>query len=93
MFVVIIVCNVVFARGCGGDGGFVSVTGIYLTNPLEVVAPWQLEHQLCSDSELLVRRQDVVMRWQQDMDLSLLISQADPRWRTMNVLGKSPFYH
>merc|ERR1719376_1306279 len=42
----------------------VGPNGVYLTNPLESVTPEALKDQLCSPSELLVRRNDVIMRWQ-----------------------------
>ena len=64
--------------------------GIFLTNPQEIVPEQVLMEQLCSDSVLLVRRQDVVSRWPSDhgCDLTPLITHSDPRWRTFNVLGK-----
>lgn len=61
--------------------------GVYLTNPLEIVCEDTLMEQLTSDSVLLVRRQDVVSRFQPSVSLAPLIAHADPRWCTMNVLG------
>ena len=66
-----------------------SSAGIHLTNPLEVVPPDIVYSQLFSDSVLLVRRNDIINRWDADTDITVLMSQPDPRWRTMNVLGKS----
>ncbi|KAI0241681.1 hypothetical protein LSAT2_021409 [Lamellibrachia satsuma] len=62
--------------------------GVYLTNPLNVVAEADIQQQLCSDSVLLVRRNDVISHWTDSCDLTVLIRQRDPRWRTMNVLGQ-----
>ncbi|XP_025075968.1 uncharacterized protein LOC112553153 isoform X2 [Pomacea canaliculata] len=62
--------------------------GVYLTNPLEIVCEDTLMEQLTSDSVLLVRRQDVVSRFQPSVSLAPLIAHADPRWCTMNVLGQ-----
>lgn len=64
--------------------------GIYVTNPQDIISEGLVQQQLCSDSVLLVRRQDIVSRWVHNgpADLSVLIQQNDPRWRTMNVLGE-----
>lgn len=62
--------------------------GVYLTNPLEIVSEDTMLQQLTSDSVLLVRRQDVVSRFQPSASLAPLLHQADPRWCTMNVLGQ-----
>ena len=43
--------------------------------------------QLMSDSVLLVRRQDVVSRFQPTASLAPLLQHPDQRWCTMNVLG------
>ncbi|CAG5130221.1 unnamed protein product [Candidula unifasciata] len=66
----------------------VSHQGLYLTNPLEIVSERSAMKQLCSDSVLMVRRQDIISRFRETTDLSHLLSHADPRWRTMNVLGQ-----
>lgn len=70
----------------------VSHRGIYLTNPLECVSEDALHPQLCSPSELLIRRQDLVSRWSPDTDLFGLTNTSDIRWKQMNVLGKRLFY-
>ncbi|XP_013397569.1 uncharacterized protein LOC106164260 [Lingula anatina] len=62
--------------------------GIYLTNPLELVPEETVLAQLCCESLLLIRREDIVKRWSVDCDLRPLLTQADPRWRTLNVLGQ-----
>lgn len=66
----------------------VSHRGIYLTNPLECVSEDVLHPQLCSPSELLVRRQDIVSRWAPNTDLCRLATSSDIRWKQMNVLGQ-----
>ncbi|KAJ1523948.1 hypothetical protein ONE63_010496 [Megalurothrips usitatus] len=66
----------------------VSHRGIYLTNPLECVSEDILNPQLCSPSELLVRRQDIVSRWSPNTDLCRLATSSDIRWKQMNVLGQ-----
>lgn len=66
----------------------VSHRGIYLTNPLECVSEENLHPQLCSPSELLVRRQDIVSRWVPETDLYRLAMSSDIRWKQMNVLGQ-----
>ncbi|XP_034235856.1 uncharacterized protein LOC117642120 isoform X2 [Thrips palmi] len=66
----------------------VSHRGIYLTNPLECVREEVLHPQLCSPSELLVRRQDIVSRWAPNTDLCRLATSSDIRWKQMNVLGQ-----
>lgn len=66
----------------------VSHRGIYLTNPLECMSEEVLQPQLCSPSELLVRRQDIVSRWTPDTALCRLATSSDIRWKQMNVLGQ-----
>jgi len=69
---------------------------IYLTNPLENVPEEILSGQLCSDSELLVRRGDIIARASSqcqagievDCELGLLTQHADDRWDHFNVLGQ-----
>ncbi|XP_076469770.1 uncharacterized protein LOC143300123 [Babylonia areolata] len=62
--------------------------GVYLTNPLEIVPEERMMEQLTSDSVLLVRRQDVVSRFQPTASLARLLHHPDPRWCRMNVLGQ-----
>lgn len=67
----------------------VSHNGVYLTNPLESVSECILNEQLCSNSELLVRRSDIVSRWHPTCDLSILAEvEHDERWDSFNVLGQ-----
>lgn len=62
--------------------------GIYLTNPLECVKDSQIWPQLCSESVLLIRREDVLSRWNCKTDLPQLMKIMDPRWRQINVVGE-----
>ena len=66
----------------------VCYTGLYLTNPLEIVSERSAMKQLCSDSVLMVRRQDIISRFRKTTDLGELLGHPDPRWSTMNVLGQ-----
>ena len=64
------------------------VPGVYLTNPQEIIPEPVIREQLCSDSLLLVRRQDVVSRWRESCNLGILTQQEDDRWAELNVLGE-----
>ena len=77
----------------------VGPTGVFLTNPLENVPEGILSDQLCSDSELLVRRCDVISRASSspvvgvggievDCELEQLTQHSDERWDRFNVLGQ-----
>ncbi|ELU03241.1 hypothetical protein CAPTEDRAFT_227029 [Capitella teleta] len=66
----------------------VSPKGIYLTNPQQLVKASVFSQQISSDSVLLVRRKDVVSRWNDQTDLSILGSVPDPLWHRLNVLGQ-----
>ena len=80
-----------------GPGRF-GTPRIYLTNPLESVDEESLRDQLCSPSELLIRRNDVLQRWKVPneegslispvSDLQNLCDQPDERWDHYNVLGQ-----
>lgn len=61
--------------------------GIYLTNPIECVEPGQLWPQLCSESVLLIRREDVLQRWSPP-EMQKLMNIKNVRWRKINVVGK-----
>jgi hypothetical protein len=61
--------------------------GIYLTNPVECVSEVALWPQLCSPSVLMVRRNDVLARWNEHTNLRPLMTHPDHRWKKMNVLG------
>ena len=68
---------------------FIIFAGVFLTNPLQVCPFSVIHEQLCSPSELLVRRQDVVSRWSPHTDLSPLARARDERWMDLNVMGKN----
>ena len=65
----------------------VSANGVFLTNPLESVSERVLLEQLCSDSELLIRRSDIISRWHPSCDLRIL-NDFDEKWDNLNVLGQ-----
>lgn len=65
----------------------VGQAGIYLTNPLQCLPEQLVWHQLVSPSILLVRRADVLARWNANTDLTLL-AKMDQKWRKLNVLGQ-----
>lgn len=62
--------------------------GIYLTNPVECVSEAALWPQLCSPSVLMVRRNDVLARWNEQTNLRPLMTHPDHRWKKLNVLGQ-----
>lgn len=67
----------------------VGPNGVYLTNPLESLSEELMSEQLCSKSELLVRRSDVLYRFDPaTCDLSELAEFDDERWDEYNVLGQ-----
>ena len=67
----------------------VGPNGVYLTNPLESVSEELLSEQLCSASELLVRRTDLLYRFDPACcDLGDLVDLEDERWDEYNVLGQ-----
>lgn len=59
--------------------------GVYLCNPLECVREEVLWPQLSSPSELMIRRHDVLVRWDMTTDLRCL---AEKPWSNTNVLGE-----
>lgn len=65
----------------------VSKEGIYLTNPLECVRAEDLWPQLCSESVLLIKREDVLSRWNRE-EFVRLMTVRDRRWRKLNVVGE-----
>ena len=66
----------------------VCTEGVYMTNPLEFVEMGCIWPQLCSESELLVRRDDVMSRWNFKTDVRALMKIQDHRWRQLNVVGE-----
>ncbi|XP_054915678.1 uncharacterized protein LOC129379106 [Poeciliopsis prolifica] len=62
---------------------------VFTTNPLDVVGEVEVHQRLCSDSVLLVRRDDVLQRLTSGGLLSDLSQiQGDPRWRQLDVEGQ-----
>ncbi|XP_017287125.1 uncharacterized protein LOC108245015 [Kryptolebias marmoratus] len=62
---------------------------VFMTNPLDVVREEEAHQRLCSDSVLLIRRDDVLQRVTPDCSLSSLSeSQSDPRWQVLDVEGQ-----
>ncbi|GJQ78325.1 hypothetical protein Trydic_g22160 [Trypoxylus dichotomus] len=66
----------------------VNSKGVYLSNPIECVAPELLWPQLSSESILLVRRDDVLDRWNIKTDLPELMNIKSYKWRSLNVVGQ-----
>ncbi|XP_072513836.1 uncharacterized protein [Salminus brasiliensis] len=67
----------------------VAPNAVFMTNPLDVVGEEEVHVRLCSESVLLIRREDVLKRLTQDCTLSLISDQqADARWKTLNVEGQ-----
>lgn len=61
----------------------VSDAGIHLTNPYQILSDKLCMTQLCSKSELLIHRNDVITRWETNMDFAPLI---EGRWKDLNVV-------
>ena len=64
----------------------VSEDGVHMINPNEVVTVDLLGKQLCSESVLLIRRKDVLVRWRGDLDESCWVN--DSRWHELKVKGQ-----
>ena len=63
--------------------------GVFLTNPLESVGEQILSKQLSSPSEILIRRNDIISKWNLTCDLqSLMDVEDDERWEQYNVIGQ-----
>ncbi|KAJ9599218.1 hypothetical protein L9F63_010302, partial [Diploptera punctata] len=62
--------------------------GVYLTNPAECISEAALWPQLCSPSVLMIRRNDILSRWNEHTNLRPFMNHPDPRWKKMNVLGQ-----
>lgn len=62
---------------------------VFMTNPLDVVSEEEVRERLCSESVLLIRREDVLKRLTPDVHLSQISDQhPDLRWKTLNVEGQ-----
>ncbi|XP_044735640.1 uncharacterized protein LOC123297888 [Chrysoperla carnea] len=66
----------------------VSSTGIYLTDPVQCISEDVLHKKLTSDSILLIKRSDILSRWNKTTDLGALYNIEDKRWHRVNTLGK-----
>ncbi|XP_067298974.1 uncharacterized protein [Pseudorasbora parva] len=67
----------------------VGPSAIFMTNPLDVVSEDEVHERLCSESVLLIRREDVLKRLTPDVHLSQISDQhPDLRWKTLNVEGQ-----
>lgn len=63
----------------------VATNAVFMTNPLDVVSEDELHQRLCSESVLLIRREDVLQRLTPDCCLSSL---SEPRWKALDVEGQ-----
>ncbi|XP_038576408.1 uncharacterized protein LOC119904078 [Micropterus salmoides] len=63
----------------------VAPNAVFMTNPLDVVSEREVHQRLCSESVLLIRREDVLQRLTPDCCLSSL---SDPRWKALDVEGQ-----
>ncbi|KAL1022370.1 hypothetical protein UPYG_G00025880 [Umbra pygmaea] len=67
----------------------VGPNAVYMTNPLDVGNEGEVHQRLCSESVLLIRREDVLQRLTSDTTLSSLSDdQSDPRWKALDVEGQ-----
>ncbi|KAK2917503.1 hypothetical protein Q8A73_004249 [Channa argus] len=67
----------------------VTSNAVFMTNPLDVVSESVLHQRLCSESVLLIRREDVLQRLTPDCSLSSLSqNQSDLRWKALDVEGQ-----
>ncbi len=66
----------------------VDASGLYLTGPEEFLPGDMAMTQLVSENILLVRKSQLLTLWKNDADLWDLALQPDPKWESMNVLGK-----
>ena len=61
----------------------VTSDGVYLTNPLELSKFSVIQQQLCSESVLLIRREDILSRWSPEIDLGPVNTEQE--WQELNV--------
>lgn len=71
-------------RRVGGEGTATPLLLNYRRTPVSV-SEGELHQRLCSESVLLIRREDVLQRLTPDLGLSAFL---DPRWETLDVEGK-----
>ncbi|XP_029926148.1 uncharacterized protein LOC115372394 isoform X2 [Myripristis murdjan] len=66
----------------------VAPNAVFMTNPLDVESEGDVHQRLCSESVLLIRREDVLQRLTPDCCLSSLAEgEAGPRWKALDVEG------
>nr|XP_019964820.1 PREDICTED: uncharacterized protein LOC109643993 isoform X1 [Paralichthys olivaceus]XP_019964821.1 PREDICTED: uncharacterized protein LOC109643993 isoform X1 [Paralichthys olivaceus] len=75
----------------------VAPNAVFMTNPLDcyhfvkflLVSEAEVHQRLCSESVLLIRREDVLQRLVPDSCMQgLSESQSDPRWKVLDVEGQ-----
>ncbi|XP_034033053.1 uncharacterized protein LOC117516230 isoform X2 [Thalassophryne amazonica] len=67
----------------------VGQNAVFMTNPLDVVSEEDVHQRLCSESVLLIRRDDVLQRLTPECCLSgLSEDQFDTRWKILDVEGQ-----
>ncbi|XP_074483543.1 uncharacterized protein LOC141763118 [Sebastes fasciatus] len=63
----------------------VAPNAVFMTNPLDVGSEAEVHQRLCSESVLLIRREDVLQRLTPDCRLSSL---SDPQWKALDIEGQ-----
>ncbi|XP_029696536.1 uncharacterized protein [Takifugu rubripes] len=63
----------------------VAPNAVFMTNPLDVVSEDILHQRLCSESVLLIRREDVLQRL---TPACCLANLSEPRWEALDVQGQ-----
>ena len=63
----------------------VSNNGVHLTNPEGVIPFDVVSKELCSESVLLIQRQDVLQRWNNTLDFSCWNDLDESRWSELKV--------
>ncbi|XP_048835013.1 uncharacterized protein LOC125709961 [Brienomyrus brachyistius] len=64
----------------------VGPSAVYMTNPLDVVSEAVMHKRLCSESVLLIRREDVLQRWLANTPAGTLSEvSSHPRWTALDV--------
>lgn len=66
----------------------VGPNAVFMTNPLDVVSEGEVHERLCSESVLLIRREDVLQRLTSDISLSAISDHSDPQWKALDVEGQ-----
>lgn len=70
-------------------GASLKAGAAFMTNPLDVVSESELLKRLCSESVLLIRRDDVLQRLTPERSpCGLSACRDDPRWTGLEVEGE-----